>query len=109
MGGANSRTSRAAASASRPGESNMHIVILDGFTLNPGDLSWDDLQALGSCEIYDRTSPADVPCRAANAEIVLTNKTELTREHLQSLSNLKYIGILATGTNLVDLAAGRAR
>ena len=57
----------------------MRIVILDGFTLNPGDLSWNELESLGECEIYDRSPPADVVKRAAGAEIVLTNKTVLNR------------------------------
>jgi len=87
----------------------MKIVILDGYTLNPGDLSWTELTSLGSCEIHDRTAPADVLARCADAEIVLTNKTVLSREHLQALPKLKYIGVLATGTNVVDLAAARER
>jgi glycerate dehydrogenase len=87
----------------------MHIVVLDGFTLNPGDLSWDELKSLGSCEIYDRTPSSEVVRRAADAEIVLTNKTTLTREHIQNLPKLKYIGVLATGTNIVDLEAARQR
>jgi glycerate dehydrogenase len=87
----------------------MNIVVLDGFTLNPGDLSWGELEALGPCAIYSRTLPAELPGRAANADILLTNKTELTAGIIQSLSRLKYIGVLATGTNVVDLAAARAR
>ena len=87
----------------------MKIVVLDGFTLNPGDLSWNDLQSLGSCEIYDRTPPPEVISRSADAEILLTNKTKLTRELIQSLPKLRYIGILATGTNVVDLKAARER
>lgn len=87
----------------------MNIVVLDGFTLNPGDLSWNELKALGTCAIYDRTPPPQVSARAAGAEIVLTNKTVITREHLQVLPELKYIGVLATGTNVVDLAAARER
>jgi len=87
----------------------MNIVCLDGYTLNPGDLSWDELQSLGPCTIYDRTPTAEVVRRAAEADILLTNKTELTGGHLQNLSRLKYIGVLATGTNVVDLAAARAR
>jgi glycerate dehydrogenase len=70
----------------------MKIVVLDGFTLNPGDLSWDELNALGPCDIYDRTPPAEVLHRAAGAEIVLTNKTILSRDHLHSLPALRYIG-----------------
>jgi glycerate dehydrogenase len=87
----------------------MNIVVLDGFTLNPGDLSWDEVNALGSCEVYDRTNPEDILSRSAGAEILLTNKTVLTREHIQALPDLKYIGVLATGTNVVDLAAARER
>jgi glycerate dehydrogenase len=87
----------------------MKIVVLDGYTLNPGDLAWDDLKSLGPCEIYERTPPEQVPGRAAEATILLTNKTEITREHIQSLPKLKYIGILATGTNIVDLSAAREK
>ncbi len=87
----------------------MNIVVLDGYTLNPGDLTWDDLQSLGSCKIYDRTAPDEVLCRAADAGILLTNKTILSRVAIHRLPNLKYIGVLATGTNVVDLAAARER
>ena len=87
----------------------MNIVVLDGFTLNPGDLSWDELKSLGPCEIHDRTSGPDVLQRSADAQIVLTNKTQLTGEHIQNLPRLKYIGVLATGTNVVELAAARQR
>lgn len=87
----------------------MNIVVLDGYTLNPGDLSWDELKALGPCEIYDRTLPAEVLTRAARAELVLTNKTVLDRATIQGLPALKYLGVLATGTNVVDLAAARER
>ncbi len=87
----------------------MNIVVLDGFTLNPGDLSWEDLQALGACAVYDRTLPAEVPPRATDADILLTNKTVLAGSQIQRLPRLKYIGVLATGTNVVDLAAARAR
>ena len=87
----------------------MNIVVLDGFTLNPGDLSWDELKALGSSTIYDRSAPADVLSRASAAEILLTDKTELTRAQIHALPSLKYIGVLATGTNVVDLAAARER
>jgi glycerate dehydrogenase len=87
----------------------MNIVILDGFVLNPGDLSWDDIKALGDCRIYDRTPPAEVAERSAGAEIVLLNKTVLTRDHINELPQLKYVGVLATGTNVVDLQAARER
>lgn len=89
--------------------STVNLVVLDGFTLNPGDLSWEELKALGNCVIYDRTPPDHVLARAAPAEIVLTNKTNLTRHHINRLPNLKYIGVLATGTNIVDIAAARER
>ncbi len=87
----------------------MKIVVLDGYTVNPGDLTWDDLKALGPCEIYDRTPPDQVLRRAAESEVLLTNKTEITRKHIQNLAKLKYIGITATGTNIVDLGAARER
>ncbi len=87
----------------------MNIVVLDGFTLNPGDLNWEGLNSLGPCAIYDRTQPAELPGRAAEADILLTNKTELPARAIQNLPRLKYIGVLATGTNVVDLEAARAR
>jgi glycerate dehydrogenase len=87
----------------------MKIVVLDGFTLNPGDLSWDGLKALGECEIYDRSASEEVLPRAASAEIVLTNKTVLTRERIFRLPKLKYVGVLATGYNVVDMGAARQR
>jgi glycerate dehydrogenase len=87
----------------------MNIVVLDGFTLNPGDLSWDQLASLGHCTIHERTAPTEVLARAIDAQIILTNKTVLSRQHIQSMPNLKYIGVTATGTNIVDLAAARER
>ena len=87
----------------------MKIVVLDGFTLNPGDLNWDELKALGPCEIFDRTPPDQVATRAADAGIVLTNKTVISRDGLAQLPALRYLGVLATGTNVVDLAAARER
>jgi glycerate dehydrogenase len=87
----------------------MNIVVLDGFTLNPGDLSWGELKDLGPCEVYDRTSPEDILLRSAKAGVLLTNKTVLASQHITALSALKYIGVTATGTNIVDLAAARAR
>src|SRR5262252_7583360 len=87
----------------------MNIVILDGFVLNPGDLGWDDLKTLGNCRIHDRTSATEVVERSAGAEIVLLNKTVLTRDHINKLPQLKYVGVLATGTNVVDLQAARER
>ena len=87
----------------------MNIVVLDGYAANPGDLCWDELQALGECTIYDRTAPAEVLERAAGAEILLTNKNVLTAEHMAALPELKYIGVLATGYNIVDTAAAKER
>ena len=86
---------------------SVRIVDLDGHTLNPGDLSWDSLTALGELEVYDRTSAADVIDRTRNAQIVLTNKTVLNKNSIEALADLKYIGVLATGTNVVDLEAAR--
>lgn len=85
------------------------IVVLDGYTLNPGDLSWKGVEALGECAIYDRTPPEQVASRADGAEIVLTNKVVLGREIIETLTDLKYIGVLATGYNVVDLDAANDR
>ena len=85
----------------------MKIVVLDGFTLNPGDLTWDELKALGNCDIHDRTPTDQVIPRAREAEIILTNKTIVSREHIAGMPKLKYIGVLATGYNIVDVAAAR--
>lgn len=87
----------------------MRIVVLDGHTLNPGDLSWDGLQALGECVVYDRTPPAQVVVRAQAAEIVFTNKTVLDAATIEALPKLRYIGVLATGYNVVDVRAARER
>ena len=87
----------------------MKIVALDGYAANPGDLSWDELKTLGDCTIYDRTAPEQVLERAAGAEILLTNKVVLTAGHMAALPELKYIGVLATGYNIVDVAAARER
>ena len=87
----------------------MQIVVLDGFTLNPGDLNWDGLKQLGSCAIYDRTPANQIIERTGNAEIVLTNKTILSRETILALPKLKYIGVLATGYNVVEIAAAKER
>jgi glycerate dehydrogenase len=89
--------------------SKANIVVLDGYTLNPGDLSWDELQALGACEIFDRTPPKSVTTRAAQADLIVTNKVVLRREHMEALPKLKYIGVTATGYNIVDIAAARER
>ncbi|HEX8235231.1 MAG TPA: D-2-hydroxyacid dehydrogenase [Abditibacteriaceae bacterium] len=87
----------------------MRIVVLDGHTLNPGDLSWSALQALGDCIIYDRTCESEVVTRAAEAQVVLTNKTVVTGAAMRALPQLRYIGVLATGYNVVDTEAARER
>lgn len=87
----------------------MKIVLLDGFVSNPGDLSWDTLYALGEVTVYDRTAPAEVVERACEAEAVLTNKVRFTAEVMDRLPHLRYIGVLATGYNVVDLEAASAR
>ena len=85
----------------------MKIVVLDGYAANPGDLNWDELKALGECTIYDRTAPGEVLKRSADAEVILTNKTIITAEHIAALPALKYIGVLATGYNIVDIGAAK--
>jgi glycerate dehydrogenase len=85
----------------------MRIVVLDGHTLNPGDLDWTPLETLGEATIYARTAPEQISDRARNAAIVLTNKTPLAAETIARLPQLKYIGVLATGVNVVDLEAAR--
>jgi glycerate dehydrogenase len=87
----------------------MQIVILDGYTLNPGDLSWAGLETLGPCIVYDRTEPEELVPRAAEADIVLTNKIEISREVIAQLPQLRYIGVTATGYNIVDVAAASER
>ncbi len=87
----------------------MNIVVLDGYTLNPGDLTWKDLEAMGRCTVYDRTGPEEVVPRAKDAEIVLTNKTLLFSDVIKQLPKLKYIGVLATGYNVVDVEAAYNR
>jgi glycerate dehydrogenase len=87
----------------------VRIVVLDGHVMNPGDLTWEGLQGLGDCEIHERTWLEDVLERAAGADAVLTNKTVITRQTITSLAGLRYIGVLATGYNVVDLEAARDR
>ena len=87
----------------------MKIVVLDGYTLNPGDLDWQGLKELGDCRIHDGLAPDDVPDAARDAEIVLTNKCPLRRDVIEQLPRLRYIGVLATGYNVVDVEAARAR
>lgn len=87
----------------------MKIAILDGRTVNPGDLSWESLQALGDCTIYESTSEQEVIEHCADAEAVLTNKVCLRKEALEQLPHLKYIGVLATGYNVIDLTEAKRR
>ena len=85
----------------------MKIVVLDGYTLNPGDLSWDALKEMGDVTVYDRTAPDELMERAAGAGALLTNKVALDADTIRSLAGLKYIGVLATGYNVVDVRAAR--
>ena len=85
----------------------MNIVVLDGYGMNPGDMSWDSLSQLGTLTVYDRTAPADIISRVLHAEVVLTNKVVLSADMLAQLPALKYVGVLATGYNVVDTAAAR--
>ena len=86
----------------------MKIVVLDGYGLNPGDLSWESMQALGELEVFDRTLPAELHQRASDAEALITNKTIICAEDMKALPQLKYIGVLATGYNVVDIDAAKA-
>ena len=87
----------------------MKIVILDGYTENPGDLCWDGFHTLGDLKAYDRTEPEKIIERINDAEAVITNKTPINRETLSACPNIKYIGVLATGYNVVDTAAAKER
>lgn len=85
----------------------MKIVVLDGYGANPGDLSWEPLRQLGELVVYPRTEPNELIDRAKGAEIVLTNKVVLDANILQELKHLKYVGVLATGYNVVDIQAAK--
>ena len=87
----------------------MKIVVLDGHAANPGDLSWAPFEALGEIEIFDRTPREKTVQRARDAELVLTNKTVIDREIMNQLPTLRYIGVLATGYNVVDIEAAREK
>ena len=87
----------------------MKIVVLDGYGLNPGDLSWDAVSQLGELTVYDRTSSEEVIARSAGAEAILTNKTVITAEIMEALPDLKYIGVLATGYNVVNIDAAHEK
>lgn len=87
----------------------MKIVVLDGYGLNPGDLSWKDMGNLGELTVYDRTSPDELLERSVEAEVLITNKTLITADNMVALPRLKYIGVLATGYNVVDIDAAKNR
>ena len=87
----------------------MKIVILDGYTANPGDLSWKELETLGELVVYERTSADETVARAVDADVVLTNKVLITKEVMAQLPRLKYVGVLATGYNVVDIEAAHHR
>lgn len=90
----------------------MKIVVLDGFTLNPGDLDWKGLEAIGKCTIYDRTSLIDVQeaiDRIGDAEVVFTNKTPMSKALFEACPNIKFVGVLATGYNIVDIYAAKEK
>ncbi|MBL9127133.1 MAG: D-2-hydroxyacid dehydrogenase [Verrucomicrobiales bacterium] len=87
----------------------MRIVVLDGFTANPGDLSWEAFERLGACTIHPRSSPEEIVERASGAEVVLTNKVPIDAAAIERLPDLRYIGVTATGFNNVDVVAARRR
>ena len=87
----------------------MKITILDGAVENPGDLSWDALAALGDLTVYDYTAPEEILPRIGDAPIILTNKTPITRQTMDECPNLRYIGVLATGFNVIDIAAAKEK
>lgn len=87
----------------------MRIVILDGYASNPGDLSWQELEEFGELTVYERTKPEETASRIAGAQIVLLNKTPLTAELIDGATELRMIGVLATGYNVVDIAAAKSR
>lgn len=89
------------------GKGHMKIVVLDGYTLNPGDIDWDGFKKLGEFICYDRTPADKILERVADADAVITNKTPLTRETFAARPNIRYVGVLATGYNVVDVAAAR--
>ena len=87
----------------------MKIVVLDGYTLNPGDISWEGMEAFGEVTVYDRTKAEDVVERIGDAEVVYTNKTPITKETMDACPGMKFIGVLATGYNIVDIAAAKEK
>ncbi|HVV68764.1 MAG TPA: D-2-hydroxyacid dehydrogenase [Gammaproteobacteria bacterium] len=87
----------------------MNIVVIDGYVLNPGDLSWGELEKLGACQLYDRTAEDQVIQRVRDAEVVITNKVTFNQQRILQLPRLRYIGVSATGYNIIDMAAADAR
>ncbi|MBT9777364.1 D-2-hydroxyacid dehydrogenase [Clostridium sp. MCC353] len=87
----------------------MKIVILDGYTENPGDLSWEGMAQLGELAVYDRTPAAEIVSRIGDAEAVITNKTPISEDTMNQCPNIKYIGVLATGYNVIDVEAAKKR
>lgn len=87
----------------------MKIVVLDGYTLNPGDITWEGLESLGDVTVYDRTGAEDIVSRIGDADVVYTNKTPLTRETFDACGNIKFVGVLATGYNIVDIEAAKEK
>src|SRR4051812_3434930 len=87
----------------------MRIVVLDGHTLNPGDLSWDELKGMGECDIYERSTPAEVLQRLSGATIGVTNKAIVAREAMEGAKDLRFIAVTATGVNIVDVGAAKER
>ena len=87
----------------------MKIVILDGYTENPGDLSWEGFEKLGDLTVYDRTPADKIVERIGDADVVYTNKTPITRETLDACPNVKFIGVLATGYNVIDVEAAKEK
>ena len=87
----------------------MNIVVLDGYTLNPGDITWKGMEELGSLTVYDRTPADEIINRIGNAEVVFTNKTPISKETFEACPNVKFVGVLATGYNVVDVVAAKEK
>jgi glycerate dehydrogenase len=96
-------------SSQKSHKSQSRLVVTDGYTMNPGDLSWDAFQQFGEMSIHERTASHQIVDRCSNAEIIITNKTPLAKETIQQLSSLKLICVTATGYNIVDIAAAREK
>ncbi|MBS1822791.1 MAG: D-2-hydroxyacid dehydrogenase [Acidobacteria bacterium] len=87
----------------------MKLVVLDGFVLNPGDNPWDELEKLGDLQVFDRTAPSEIYERAKDADVLLVNKVPLQAKSIEALPKLKFISVLATGYNIVDISAAQSR